>query len=590
MGIRMSGLVSGLDTESIVSELVKAEATRKQKVEQNKTKLEWKQEIWKDLNKEIYSFYTDKVSKLRLQGQYTVKSVTSTDESKVTASAAQGAVPGNYSLKVKQLSAAQNWTSARFGAQVSADSSLADLGIEEGTVFRLQSGISDKGSGNYVTFEVTAESKLSDFLSACNNAGISATYDKEQQRLFIGSKQSGADNKFEISAYSPDSAYAAAMDGLKEELDFSGRTTAEKKNILNAVGVLTKYSENEAFEKLENEEWTQEEYDAYVSNRDAAMEYLENFGDYSRIQTAIDGIYSSRNEGVTDALAALKLTPESGATIIEARDSVIEYNGVEYTSGSNDFNINNVKMTVKNLTDSNGVTLTVGNDTESAMKMVKDFITTYNGLIDKMSTLYNAKAAKGYEPLSEEEKKAMSDEQVKLWEDKIKATLLRRDESVSSLLTSMRTALATSVTVDGKKYSLANFGISTSSDYKEYGKLHIYGDEEDAKYADKEKKLEKALEEDPETVAKVLSGVVQNLYTTLNKSMQASTLRSAMSFYNDKEATKQVKQYEKDIEKWKEKLEDMEDRYYSQFTAMEKAMSSMKSQSSYLSGMMGGGQ
>lgn len=590
MGIRMSGLVSGLDTESIVSELVKAESTRKQKVEQSKTKLEWKQEIWKDLNKEIYSFYTDKVSKLRLQGQYTVKSVTSTDDSKVSASAVQGAVPGNYSLKIKQLSAAQNWTSAKFNSQVSKDTSLSDLGIAEGTVFRLQSGISDKGSGTYTTFTVNEESKLSDFLTACNDAGISATYDKEQRRLFIGSKQSGVDNKFEISAYTPESGYASAMDDLKVNLDFSERTAAEKKNIMNAVGVLTKYSESEASGKLENEEWTQDEYDAYVSNRDAAMDYLEKFGDSSVIQEAIDDIRASKSSGSVDGLAALKMTADTGATIVNARDSVIEYNGVEYTSGSNDFNINNVKMTIKNLTDENGVTLTVGNDTESAVKMVKDFVTTYNGLIEKMNTLYSAKKAKGYEPLTDEEKKAMSDEQVKLWEDKIKSSLLRRDESISSLLTSMRTSLASTVTVDGKKYTLANFGISTSSDYTENGKLHIYGDTDDPKYADKEKKLEKALEEDPETVAKVLSGVVQNLYTTMNKSMQASTLRSAMSFYNDKEATKQVKQYEQDIKDWTEKLEDMEDRYYSQFTAMEKAMSSMKSQSSYLSGMMGGGQ
>ena len=198
MAMRVSGINSGLDTDSIVQELVSAYNTKTEKYQKEQTKLSWKQEIWKDLNKEIYSFYTDKVSKLRLQGQYTVKSVTSTDDSKVTATAAQGAVPGNYSLKVKQLSAAQNWTSAKFGAQVSADTSLADMGIEEGTVFRLQSGISDKGSANYSTFTVTAESKLSDFLSACNNAGISASYDKEQQRLFIGSKQSGADNKFEI--------------------------------------------------------------------------------------------------------------------------------------------------------------------------------------------------------------------------------------------------------------------------------------------------------------------------------------------------------------------------------------------------------
>lgn len=38
----------------------------------------------------------------------------------------------------------------------------------------------------------------------------------------------------------------------------------------------------------------------------------------------------------------------------------------------------------------------------------------------EMNTLYNADSAKGYEPLTSEEKEAMSDDDVKLWEDKIK--------------------------------------------------------------------------------------------------------------------------------------------------------------------------
>ena len=57
MAIRMTGMVSGLDTDSIVKELVSAYSTKKEKYEKEQTKLGWKQEIWKSLNKEVNSFY-----------------------------------------------------------------------------------------------------------------------------------------------------------------------------------------------------------------------------------------------------------------------------------------------------------------------------------------------------------------------------------------------------------------------------------------------------------------------------------------------------------------------------------------------------
>ena len=61
MPIRMTGMVSGLDTDSIVKELVSAYSTKKEKYEKERTKLGWKQEIWKDLNKEVNTFrYNDK--------------------------------------------------------------------------------------------------------------------------------------------------------------------------------------------------------------------------------------------------------------------------------------------------------------------------------------------------------------------------------------------------------------------------------------------------------------------------------------------------------------------------------------------------
>ena len=79
------------------------------------------------------------------------------------------------------------------------------------------------------------------------------------------------------------------------------------------------------------------------------------------------------------------------------------------------------------------ITFSVTNDTESVYNSIKSFLKEYNSVMKEMNTLYNADSAKGYEPLTSEEKEAMSDDDVKLWEDKIKKSLLRSDSTLSSI-------------------------------------------------------------------------------------------------------------------------------------------------------------
>lgn len=145
------------------------------------------------------------------------------------------------------------------------------------------------------------------------------------------------------------------------------------------------------------------------------------------------------------------------------------------------------------------------------------------------------------------------------------------------------------VEVDGKTYALSSLGIMTSKDYKEYGKLHIYGDEDDTTYADQADKLKKMLEEDPELATKIMTGITDKLYETMQKKMGTSSISSALTFYNDKQMEKDIKSYESSISKWEEKLKDIEDKYYKQFTAMEKAMAQLQASQSNFAAMLGQG-
>jgi len=278
----------------------------------------------------------------------------------------------------------------------------------------------------------------------------------------------------------------------------------------------------------------------------------------------------------------------SGMALIKASDSEILLNGATMTSSSSTVSVNGLSIDLTGLTKAGEpITFSVASDTDAVYNTIKNFFTEYNSLMKEMNELYNADTAKGYEPLTSEQKKEMTDDDVKLWEDKIKASLLRGDSSLGSVRSAMRNTMMSQVTYNGKTYSLASFGICTSTDYTEGGLYHIYGDADDSVYADKDDKLKKALEEDPDAVVNVLSDIFGKLRTTMSDKMAGSKVSSSMTFYNDIKMKDDIKNYEKQIKEWETKLADMEDSYYSKFTAMETALAKLQSQQSSLSALFG---
>ena len=132
MPIRLGGMISGLDTDAIVKELMSAQSLKKTNVENKKTKLDWKKEKWEELNTKIYSLYTEKLSNLKLQGGYLTKKVSSSDEGRVKATATS-ASNGSYSLEVKSLASAQYVTGADISAKnLKRTSLLKDAGMSVG--------------------------------------------------------------------------------------------------------------------------------------------------------------------------------------------------------------------------------------------------------------------------------------------------------------------------------------------------------------------------------------------------------------------------------------------------------------------------
>jgi flagellar hook-associated protein 2 len=155
----------------------------------------------------------------------------------------------------------------------------------------------------------------------------------------------------------------------------------------------------------------------------------------------------------------------------------------------------------------------------------------------------------------------------------------------------MTSAMSKGIEVNGKTYYLSSFGIKTlgylnAAENEQYA-YHIDGDEDDSTTSTNTDKLMAAITSDPDTVISFMQQLVDGLYSAIGKKMQATTLSSTYTIYNDKEMASEYSDYTETISKWEEKLEDKEDYWYSKFSTMETALSKLNSQTSSLSSLFG---
>lgn len=340
-------------------------------------------------------------------------------------------------------------------------------------------------------------------------------------------------------------------------------------------------------------------------------------------------------DGDADILKTVGLSKEGGASIVDAQDSEIELNGAKFTSANNTYTVNGLTIDCLAETGNSEISITTSVDTQSMYDQVKSFLSQYNSLMKEMYSLYNADSAKGYEPLTDSEKDQMTDTEVEKWEEKIKAALLRRDDTLDGIMSTMKNAMSTSyyiyngnaVTYDSdkqyykcngnaiknsdgsyvtsasqlklwasangaKKYSLSSFGIKTEA----YATMtansfqdayHIDGDADDSVSKNNSDVLLNMLSSDPDTVSSFMKQLTSGLYSAIDTKMKSvKGLSSSYTIYNDIEMAREYSDYTDTISKWEDKLTDLEDYYYKKFAAMESALASLQSQSSSLSSLL----
>ena len=569
MAIRLSGMASGLDTDSIVQALVSSYSYKKSKYEKAQTKLGWTQEAWKSLNTKVYSLYNN-VGKLRFSSAYSTKKTTSSDTTKATVSASSDAVNGTQKLHVLATAQSGYLTGGKLSLReevtdadgttklqdvkgtVKAETKLSEIGFT-GDEASLNINTTDE-DGNAVTKTVslTKDSTIQDVVNALKDNGLNASFDANNGRIFVSSKSTGKAADFSLTS---------ATTKLVEKKDADGNVIKDSDGNPEMESVELSDAEKAASKKL----------------------------------IGLLGLDTDSSNTYGDKAAK-----------IDGRDAVISLNGVKYTNTTNDFAINGLNISVNgvtddvldpdnydvsNLNDSTAISINTTTDSQGIYDTVKDFLTEYNNIINEITKLYNADSAGSYEPLTDDEKDKMSDTEIEKWETKIKDSLLRRDNSLSSVMNTMMTSMSQAIEINGKSYSLSSFGIQTlgflNAAENEQNAYHINGDEDDANTSGNQDKLMAAITSDPDTVIEFMKQLSTNLYKAIDDQMQSNDLRSRYKIYNDKEMDKQYNSLTKTIKEWEQKVSDKEDYYYKQFSNMETALAKLQSQTSSISSMLG---
>lgn len=650
-GVRMTGLASGLDTESLVKQLSDAYQTKVDNAKKKQTKAEWKKEAWASLNTKLMDFYKGALNTFKSAGTYNSKLVNGTlNGVKVTANSK--AVSGNHKIQVKSTANAQMWTGHKINTGTYTASSYTAITDTSKKISELydKNGYSIQNALNGSSFTVqnaeegskvdvninidentTVDDLLQDINTQLDGTGLKASM--TQGRLTFtnetatettdpatGTATYSGGRSLMITAANETSAKAL---GLTYDASGKGMTVKSKSEIsgneVNTVSgsafaydkQVTADSKVTGSSKLVDLGIAQgtsikvngtEIVVDHTTTMDSLASAMAKTGINASYDTNQGRFYlSSKNTGVENAftveaddatLAALGLNLTDGeAGKIDASDASLVYNGVEYTQATNSFNINGLTMDVSSVGGEQA--FSVDTDVDGIYDKVKSFVKEYNTLITEMNKLYDASSSRGYEPLTSDEKDAMTDEDIKNWENKIKGSLLRRDSTISTLLTSMRTTLNKSVEVtnsDGttSRYALSSFGIVTS-DYTEKGQLHIQGNADDSDFASLDDKLKAAISDNPEALMKTLTTLGDEIYKNFQSSMKRVVgVRSSLTFYNDLEMDDDIKSYKEDVTSLQEKLQDEQDKYYKQFSSMETALTKLQSQQTYISQLFGG--
>lgn len=267
------------------------------------------------------------------------------------------------------------------------------------------------------------------------------------------------------------------------------------------------------------------------------------------------------------------------------------YNGAELTSRDNTYELNGATLQFHQTTDQ-AATISIEQDIDGAVEEITNFVDKYNELIEYMNEKTNEPRNRDYPPLTDEQRRAMSESEIELWEEQSQSGELRGDGILRGAISGMRSAWYESVDNEDSEFSsIYEIGITTISavntPQNDQGKLEI-----------DEQELRRALEEDSEGVYRMLSsraddesrGVLSRVKDSLDNSMDRITDRAGRATQTDHQYTmgRELMNMTDRMANFERRMQQVEERYWDQFNRMERAMQEANNQYAQMQSAMGG--
>lgn len=309
MAIRLSGMASGLDTDSIVQALVSSYSYKKSKYEKAQTKLGWTQEAWKSLNTKVYSLYSN-VSNLRFSTAYSLKKTSVSDSTKASVKAGSSAPNGTQTLKITNTAKAGYLTGEQINAS-SSSTTLAQLGYTGGDA---KINVNTKDGAKSITLSAT--STMSDVEKQLKEAGLNASYDSTYKRFYISAKDTGADNDFTLTGANTGGATALYKLGIAVGTSTSN-PYSQYDSLYGGSDVATQQKIENAVAKYKSSSSNIEKYTAQSNNLLNAITYGTAYADVQDFYRSLSGTKTESGADIDTA----KL--ETLAKLGSGRDSAI---------------------------------------------------------------------------------------------------------------------------------------------------------------------------------------------------------------------------------------------------------------------------
>lgn len=513
-GIRLSGLASGIDTETMIKQLMQAERAPVDRLSQKKQTLTWQRDAYREMNRGLLDLRTA-ASDMLLSKNYLTKSVTSSDSSKISVTSSPAAPAGSITIdSVTRLASASsvsvNATRGQTSDTTLEDSKLFDVGGDGKINVKIDT-FSASGVAVSETITLDSKQKISDLTAAINSKtslGMSAVYNEITGKLVLTKTNTGK---------------------------------------LNSGG-------------------------ADISLTDV------NKG--SELVNSSDPVLGK-----------------------EGQNAKYTIGGQELEQKTNTFLQNGLTITLTN-TATTPITLNTKLDTQANFDSIKKFVDKYNDMIDKMNKKVREEKYRDFQPLTDAQRKDLSEDEVKKWEEKAISGVLKNDSYLRDGMDMFRSAISTKIDT-GYSYKadtttislsyMSQIGITSTSDFRDGGKLKI-----------DETKLKQMLEDHPEGVYKLFTadapeptvdsegrtipnpngvdGFVRQIqsYATMMRDKVSKVAGMDGAVATTYRLGKSLADLDKSMLTWTDKLKTKEDSYYRRFAAMEKAMSQANSQSATL--------